>query len=232
MRILFVCTGNTCRSPMAEKLFKKIAAEKGMKVEAKSAGLFASVGSSASKHAAHILKQKGITEEHVSQMVTEDLLTWADLVVTMTESHKHTLIQQFPEFQEKVYTLKEYTDTSEGTQERLAELDRLYEQLEAKQAQFMAQHREEIRKLEDEYQELYNKLEIVREKLDNWKERIMQATVEERNQIAILESQAPNYDIADPFGGNLATYERCAEEIEEAVERLAELLKKDTNFSS
>jgi protein-tyrosine-phosphatase len=232
MRILFVCTGNTCRSPMAEKMLKKIASDRGIQVEAKSAGLFASAGSAASKYAAAILERKGITEEHVSQPVTDELLEWADLILTMTQSHKNTLIQQFPEFEEKVHTLKEYTDTSEETRARFAELDRLYEKLEAKQKKFMDEHREEIRELEDEYQELYNKLEIVREKLDDWKERIMQETVEERNQIAILESKQVNYDVADPFGGSLETYERCAQEIEEALENLLDVVKKDAKFSS
>lgn len=225
MRILFICTGNTCRSPMAEKMFKKLAAERGIEVEAKSAGLFASEGSAASAHAASILKGKGIMDEHISQAVTAELLDWADLIMAMTQSHKNTLIQQFPEFHEKVYTLKEYTDTSEETRERLAKLDRLYEQLEEKQQKFMDEHREEIRKLEEEYQELYNRLELVREKLDDWKERIMQATVEERNQIALLERVAQDYDVADPFGGSLNTYEECAWEIEQALLRLLDILK-------
>jgi protein-tyrosine phosphatase len=217
---------------MAEKMLKKIAADRGIDVEAKSAGLFASAGSAASKHAVTILERQGITEKHSSQAVTAELMEWADLVMTMTESHRNTLLQQFPEFREKVYTLKEYTDTSEEAQERLAELNRLYERLEQKQEKFMEEHREEIQKLEDEYQELYSRLEQVREKLDDWKERIMQATVEERNQIAILESQTPNYDVADPFGGSLSEYEACAQEIEGALKRLVDILQEDANFSS
>ncbi|MFT9849144.1 low molecular weight protein arginine phosphatase [Aneurinibacillus sp. REN35] len=232
MRILFVCTGNTCRSPMAEKLFKKIAADKGIKAEAKSAGLFASAGSAASGHAAAILERKGITEKHMSQTVTDELLDWADLIITMTQSHKNTLLQQFPDCQEKVYTLKEYADTSEETGERLGKLDALYDRLEAKQQAFMDEHREEIRALEDEYQKLYTRLESVREKLDDWRDRIMQATLEERNEIAILERQTPDYDVADPFGADLTTYEECAKEIEEALIRLVTIIERDAKFSS
>ncbi|MBN6187081.1 low molecular weight protein arginine phosphatase [Aneurinibacillus sp. BA2021] len=217
---------------MAEKLFRKIAAEHGIEAEAKSAGLFASPGSTASSHAAAILERKGIQETHVSRAVTDELLDWADLIITMTQSHKNTLLQQFPDCQDKVYTLKEYTDTSDETQERLHELDELYDRLEAKQQAFMDQHRKEIRALEDEYQQLYTKLESVREKLDDWRDRIMQATVEERNAIAILERQTPNYDVADPFGADLATYEECAREIEEALLRLVGIIQKDTKFLS
>ncbi|WP_047150775.1 low molecular weight protein arginine phosphatase [Aneurinibacillus tyrosinisolvens] len=232
MRILFVCTGNTCRSPMAEKLLRKMAAENEMDIQVQSAGIFASPGSAASSHAATVLDKKGITEAHQSQIVSESLIDWADLVMTMTESHKHTLLQQFPDYEDKIYTLKEYTDASPETQERNEELECLYARLAEKQEEFMKQHREEIHRLEDQYQALYSQLELVREELDEWKERIMRETVEERNQIAILERQTPNYDIGDPFGGSLEMYERCASEIEKSLEQLLAVLKEEAQSAS
>lgn len=110
MRILFVCTGNTCRSPMAEKIFRKMAKEKGLPVEIRSAGTYAYPGSPASTHASQVLQSMGIQEEHISQMVTPDLMEWATLVLTMTGSHKLSLLQAYPKMGEKIYTLKEYTD--------------------------------------------------------------------------------------------------------------------------
>lgn len=226
MRILFVCTGNTCRSPMAEKLLRKMAKEQGVDIEVKSAGVFASSGSTASVNATRVLEGRGITEEHRSQSVSSVLMDWADLIITMTEAHKQSLFQEYPDCAEKIYTLKEYTDTSEGTTKRLEELDELYDRLEEKQEAFMREHRDEIRQLEDRYQELYSQLELVREQLDDWRDRIMQATVVERNQISILEQQTPDYDISDPFGGTVETYENCAKEIESSLVRLLELMKK------
>ncbi|WP_027415226.1 low molecular weight protein arginine phosphatase [Aneurinibacillus terranovensis] len=229
MRILFVCTGNTCRSPMAEKLLQKMANDKGLDIEVQSAGLFASQGFAASDHAVRVLRKKGIECTHASQPVTPELLEWADIILTMTESHRHTLWQKYPQYENKVYTLKEYTDLSPETNTRTAELDELYRELERKQEAFLAMNREEISRLEDEYQTLYNQLEQVRERLDDWRDQLMKETVEERNRIAVLEQQTPNYDISDPYGGPLEVYEQCAEEISHSLEQLLRIIEKNVN---
>ncbi len=108
-KILFVCTGNTCRSPMAAALLKEMAEEKGLDIEVDSAGIFAFSGDSASREAVEVLRKKQIDiSDHRSKLVTDNLLEEADLVLTMTYSHKETLLFKHPFVSRKIYTLKEY----------------------------------------------------------------------------------------------------------------------------
>ena len=106
MNVLFVCTGNTCRSPMAAALFNKIAIERGLDVRIESAGLFASDGEPASNEAIIVMQKYDIDLlGHHAQSINSELLEKSDLVLTMTAAHKMVLEQSVPD---KVYTLCEY----------------------------------------------------------------------------------------------------------------------------
>jgi protein arginine phosphatase len=105
-RILFVCTGNTCRSPMAEAILKS---KKIDGLEVKSAGIYAATGSEASAHAKKVLDDHHIEHNHSSTMLSKDSVQWADLILTMTGSHKNAILQQYPDSAGKVFTLKEFT---------------------------------------------------------------------------------------------------------------------------
>ncbi|EMA6343282.1 low molecular weight protein arginine phosphatase [Bacillus cytotoxicus] len=106
-RVLFVCTGNTCRSPMAEALLRHYGRGN---FEVQSAGVFASPGSDASLHAKEALAKKGISINHASKQVTETLIDWADIILTMTENHKQLLLGYYPKVKEKLHTLYEFTE--------------------------------------------------------------------------------------------------------------------------
>lgn len=105
MNILFVCTGNTCRSPMAEALLKH---HSDGTMNVRSAGIFASEGSPASQQSIEVLKEEGVELDHSSKPLTKDSMEWADLVLTMTEGHKHAILSQFPARKDAVFTLKEH----------------------------------------------------------------------------------------------------------------------------
>lgn len=110
-KILFICTGNTCRSPMAEAIFKH---KTNNRYEVKSAGIFAHDGSSASPHSIEILTKQAITIDHKSKQLTTELVAWSDLILTMGNSHKQMILQRYPKASEKVFCLKEFAQNSKA----------------------------------------------------------------------------------------------------------------------
>jgi protein-tyrosine-phosphatase len=108
--VLFVCTGNTCRSPMAEGLFLKAVADRG-DYEVGSAGVAASKGTPCNPETAAILKKRNATlEEFQSRPVSEALLAKATHVFAMTRGHLEVLESRFPEHADKFYLTCEFAD--------------------------------------------------------------------------------------------------------------------------
>lgn len=105
MRLLFVCTGNTCRSPMAEQIAKQKVKERGLNWQVRSAGLFASAGMPMADHAVTVLERRQIHASHRSKSVTEKMLDGADIVLTMTEAHRQDLVRRFPQAADKTHAL-------------------------------------------------------------------------------------------------------------------------------
>ena len=107
--LLFVCTGNTCRSPMAEGLFRVAASERGYTVS--SAGVAAMPGSRASRETVEIVEAAGgELSGFSSRMVDEDILREASHVFCMTRSHLDTLEMLYPEFRERYYLACDFVD--------------------------------------------------------------------------------------------------------------------------
>lgn len=147
LKILFVCTGNTCRSPMAEYLAKNIFAKNNLSVQTASAGIAANISSQASENAIAAMKNFGIDiSNHKSQLISQKLIDENDFIFTMTNGHKNFLSANFHNASNKIFTLASFSDN-------------------------------------------------------------------------------PNYDIIDPFGGDIEIYKKCAVEISALIEIIAAKIK-------
>ncbi|UAC47933.1 low molecular weight protein arginine phosphatase [Bacillus aquiflavi] len=105
IRILFVCTGNTCRSPMAEAILKS---KKINGIEVRSAGVFAVEGNQSSQNTKAVLLENNIDHLHQSALLTEKQIEWATHILTMTAGHKSAIMNHFPQAVKKNFTLKEF----------------------------------------------------------------------------------------------------------------------------
>lgn len=87
--LLFVCTGNTCRSPMAAAIARDAIRRRGWShVQVASAGVSAGAGAPASAEVAPVLAEAGIElGEHVSRVLTSELIDWADSIMVMSPTH-------------------------------------------------------------------------------------------------------------------------------------------------
>lgn len=109
--ILFVCTGNVCRSPMAEGLFRHAAKGRG-EYRVLSAGLGAVDGQPPSAFAVRALKERGVDIANGrSRMLTAELVQQADYIFGMTHSHVDTILLLYPQAAEKTFLLREFDDT-------------------------------------------------------------------------------------------------------------------------
>lgn len=108
--ILFVCTGNTCRSPLAAGFLKKLQERNSLcQMEIDSAGLTVLPGSPASFHSLRVAAENSVfLEEHQARLVTPELIDKADLIVVMEPGHRQQMHDRYPQASDKVLLLRHF----------------------------------------------------------------------------------------------------------------------------
>lgn len=173
MKIVFVCTGNLCRSPMAEVLMLDAFGRRGCAgIEVSSVGTWAYEGHPAMPEAVDMMRSLEIDlSEHRSHAVVEHEMEAADLIVVMTSVHVRELTNLAPGARDKVVMLKELTEIEMSSVPEAGREQRL--------AALLGGKRPEPRR---------------------------------------------SLDVDDPIGLPQSVYERCARELKEGVDLLADLL--------
>jgi protein-tyrosine-phosphatase len=113
--VLFVCTANQCRSPMAEALLKSLAARRGEadRWQIQSAGTWTEPGRPATQLSQAVMRQRSIdVSGHRSRLIDADMLGKAAVILVMTRHHKEAVQAEFPEIRHKVYLLSQLIDRS------------------------------------------------------------------------------------------------------------------------
>lgn len=118
MKIMFICTGNICRSAMAEGMMRKLVIENNIDVEIYSCGIYAETGDFATYNAAQVAKEYNADiSSHRATNIRESKIEEMDLILCATTSHKQSVLYLYPNLQGKVYTMKEYAKLDKNGQD-------------------------------------------------------------------------------------------------------------------
>ena len=110
MKVMFICTGNICRSAMADWMLKsKLKEERIEQVQVFSSGIYAQDGDTSTYEAIEVMKEVGIDlKKHRATNTRNSNIQEMDLILGMTNSHKEELMHMYPNLKDKIFTLKEY----------------------------------------------------------------------------------------------------------------------------
>lgn len=110
-KIMFVCTGNICRSAMAHRMLEKYINDKNKQneVEVYSCGIFAETNDVSTKEAIEVMKEYNVNlTTHRATNIRESNISDMDVILCATEEHKSHVIYMYPELNGRIFTMKEY----------------------------------------------------------------------------------------------------------------------------
>ena len=109
LNVLFVCTGNICRSPMADQILEQLAKKHNLPISVSSAGVAAMTGDPMTRESADAMAERGYKPgAHKARDLTPAILTSSDLVITMTLDHRSDIARMLPKASKYSFTLDEF----------------------------------------------------------------------------------------------------------------------------
>jgi protein-tyrosine phosphatase len=131
-KLLVVCTGNICRSPIAEFVLRAKLGGDGREVA--SAGTYAMIGHGADPHSIEVAQRHGLDlKPHRAQQATASLVRDAELILTLDQSHSQWLLQRYPQLRGRVHKLLKWrgdADIEDPYQLPLAAFEQAYREIE------------------------------------------------------------------------------------------------------